>query len=135
MKSSSYSTSSNSALSVSSTVFLARFFMSLRSDISSTDTIFADTARAPFINDLLFSRWKSYAGALSAFRYAVVNLRKKLCVARRSSSTPESPLRQASRPTVAAAPQKRKDSHPKKDSRLCSERGARRPPASIPLFK
>ena len=79
MKRRSYSTSSSSALSVSSTVFLARFFMFLRSDISSTDTIFADTARASFINDLLYSRWKSYAGARTAFRYAVVNLRKKFC--------------------------------------------------------
>lgn len=80
MKSRSYPTSSSSALSVSSTVFLARFFMSLHSDIPSTDTMFADTVRAPFVNDLLFSRRKSYAGARSAFRYAVVNSRMKLCV-------------------------------------------------------
>ena len=56
MKSHSYSTSSSSALSVSCTVFLTRFFMSLRSDSSSTDTMFADTAHAPFVGDLLFSR-------------------------------------------------------------------------------
>ncbi len=56
MKSRSYSTSSSSALNVSSTVFLTRFFMSLRSDSSSTDTMFADTARTPFVGDLLFSR-------------------------------------------------------------------------------
>lgn len=37
--------------------------MSLHSDSSSTDTMFADTARAPFVGDLLFSRWKSYDGA------------------------------------------------------------------------
>ena len=54
--------------------------MSLGSDSSSTDTMFADAARAPFVNDLLFSRWKSYDGARAVFRYAVVNLRKKLCV-------------------------------------------------------
>lgn len=54
--------------------------MSLRSDSSSTDTMFAGTARAPFVNDLLFSRWKSYDGTRAEFRYAVVNLRKKLCV-------------------------------------------------------
>ena len=35
---------------------LTRFFMSLRSDSSSTDTTFADTARAPLVDDLLFSR-------------------------------------------------------------------------------
>lgn len=34
----------------------------------------------PFVNDLLFSRWKSYDGARTVFRYTVVNLRKKLCV-------------------------------------------------------
>lgn len=65
------------ALSVSSTVFLTRFYMPLGSDSSSTDTMFADTARAPFVNDLLFSRWKSYDGARAVFHYAVVNLRKK----------------------------------------------------------
>ena len=54
--------------------------MSLRSDSSSTDTMFADTARAPFVNNLLFSRWKSYDGARAVFRYAVVNLRKIICV-------------------------------------------------------
>ena len=54
--------------------------MSLGSDSSSTDTMFADTARTPFVNDLLFSRWKSYDGARGEFRYVVVNLRKKLCV-------------------------------------------------------
>ncbi len=80
MKSRSYSTSSSSALNVSSTVFLTRFFMSLRSDSSSTDTMFADTARTPFVGDLLFSRQKSYDGVRTVFRYAVVNLRKKLCV-------------------------------------------------------
>lgn len=67
-------------MSVSSTVFLTRFFMSLRSDSSSTVTMFADTARASFVVDLLFSRWKSFDGARAVFRYAVVNLRKKLCV-------------------------------------------------------
>lgn len=56
MKSRSYSTSSSSALNVSSAVFLTRFFMSLRSDSSSTDTMFVDTARTPFVGDLLFSR-------------------------------------------------------------------------------
>lgn len=61
------------ALSVSSTVFLTRFYMPLGSDSSSTDTMFADTARAPFVNDLLFSRWKSYDEARAVFRYAVVN--------------------------------------------------------------
>ena len=50
------------------------------SDPSSTDAMSADTARAPFVNDLLFSRWKSYDGSRAVFRYAVVNLRKKLCV-------------------------------------------------------
>lgn len=54
--------------------------MSLGSDSSSTDTMFADAARAPFVNDLLFSRWKSYDGARAVFRYAVVNLRKIICV-------------------------------------------------------
>lgn len=39
--------SSTSELNVSSTVFLTRFFMSLRSDSSSTYTMFADTTRAP----------------------------------------------------------------------------------------
>ena len=39
--------SSSGALSVSSTVFLTRFLMSLRSDSSSTDAMFADAARAP----------------------------------------------------------------------------------------
>lgn len=50
-----------------------RFYMSLHSDTSSTDTMFADTARAPFVGDLLFSRWKSYDGARAVFRYALVN--------------------------------------------------------------
>lgn len=54
--------------------------MSLGSDSSSTDAMFADTARAPFANGLLFSRWKSYDGVRAVFRYAVVNLRKKICV-------------------------------------------------------
>ena len=71
---------SSGVSSVSSTVFLTRFYMSLRSNSSSTDTIFADTARAPFVNDLLFNRWKSYDGARAVFRHAVVNLRKKICV-------------------------------------------------------
>lgn len=70
--------SSSSALSVSSTVFLTRFFMSLRSDSSSTDTMFADTA--PLANDLLFCRKQSYDGTRAVFRYAIVNLRKKSCV-------------------------------------------------------
>ena len=39
--------------------------------------MFADTAR-PRVNDLLFSRWKSYDGARSVFRYAAANLRKNL---------------------------------------------------------
>ena len=39
--------SSTSALGVSSTVFLTRFYMSLRSDSSSTYTMFADTTRIP----------------------------------------------------------------------------------------
>lgn len=67
-------------MSVSSTVFLTRFYMSLHSDPSSTDTMFADTARAPSVGDLLFSRWKSYDGAWVVIRYADVTLRKKLCV-------------------------------------------------------
>lgn len=50
------------------------------SDPSSTDAMFADAARAPFVSDLLFSRLKSYDDAWAVFRYAVVNLRKKLCV-------------------------------------------------------
>ena len=54
--------------------------MSLRRDPSPTDTMFADTARASFVGDLLFSRWKSYDGARAVFRYAVVNLRKIICV-------------------------------------------------------
>ena len=49
-------TSSSGGLSVSSMVFPTRFLMSLRSDSSSTDTLFADAARAPLVNDLLFSR-------------------------------------------------------------------------------
>lgn len=47
--------------------------MSLRSDSSSTDTMFADTARAPFVGDLLFIRWKSYVGARGVFLHAAVN--------------------------------------------------------------
>lgn len=39
--------------------------------------MFADTTRVPFVNDLLFSRWKSYDGALAVFCYMVANLRKK----------------------------------------------------------
>lgn len=42
--------------------------------------MFADAARAPFVDDLLFSRPKSYDGARAVFRHAVVNLRKELCV-------------------------------------------------------
>ena len=57
-----------------------RFYMSLRSNSSSTDTIFTDAARAPFVGDLLFSCWKSYDGAWVVIRYADVTLRKKLCV-------------------------------------------------------
>lgn len=53
--------------------------MSFRSDSSSTDTMFSDTARAPFVNDLLSSCWKSYDGAWAVFGCAVANLRKKLC--------------------------------------------------------
>lgn len=73
-------TSSSGGLSVSSMVFPTRFFMSLRSDSSPVGTMFADASRAPFVNDLLFSRWNPYEGARAVFRYAVVNLRKKLCV-------------------------------------------------------
>lgn len=50
-----------------------RFYMSLRSNFSSTDTISADTARAPFVGDLLFIRWKSYDGARAVFLHAAVN--------------------------------------------------------------
>jgi|GEM_PF-1425051 len=57
--------------------FLTRISISLLSDSSSTDTMFADTARAPFVEDLLFSSWKSYEGAQDVFRYAVENLRMK----------------------------------------------------------
>ena len=71
MKSRSYSNSSSSALSISSTVRLTRFLMSLRSDPLPTATMFADTSRPPLVNDLLFSSWKSYRGARDVFRYAV----------------------------------------------------------------
>lgn len=54
--------------------------MPLRSNTVSTDTVFANMDRVPFVNDLLFSRRKSYDRARAVFRYAVVNLRKKLCV-------------------------------------------------------
>ena len=54
--------------------------MSLRSDTSSTDTMFADVAHAPFVGDLLFSRQKSHDGTRSALYHAVINLRKKFCV-------------------------------------------------------
>lgn len=47
--------------------------MLLRSDLSSTDAMFVDTARAPFVGDLLFSHLKSYDGVRAVFRYAVVN--------------------------------------------------------------
>ena len=56
MKRRSQSSSSSSALSDSSTVFLTRFFMSLCSDFSPTVTMLAGTARTPFVGDLLFSR-------------------------------------------------------------------------------
>lgn len=46
------------------------------SDPSSTDAMFADAARAPFVSNLLFSRLKSYDDARIVFRYTVVNLRK-----------------------------------------------------------
>lgn len=55
--------------------------MPLRSNSVSTDTVFANMDRVPFVNDLLFSRRKSFDGARAVFRHAVVNLRKKLCVA------------------------------------------------------
>ena len=42
--------------------------------------MFADASRAPFVDDLLFSRWKSFDWARVVVRYAVVNLRKKLFV-------------------------------------------------------
>lgn len=54
--------------------------MPLRSNSVSTDAVFANMDRVPFVNDLLFSRWKSYDGARTVSRYAVVNLRKKICV-------------------------------------------------------
>lgn len=47
----------------------------------------ADTARAPFVNDLLFSRKKSYDGAWAAFRHADVNLRKKSCATSNGAPT------------------------------------------------
>lgn len=47
---------------------------------TSTDAMFADTVRGPFVGDLLFSRWKSYDRAHAVFRYAAGNLRKKFCV-------------------------------------------------------
>lgn len=72
--------SSTSASSFSSTVLLTRFLMSLRSDSSSTNTMFTDTARALFVNDSLFSREKSFGGARAVIRRVVVNLRKRLCV-------------------------------------------------------
>lgn len=72
--------SSSSALNVSSTVFLTKFSMSLRSDYPSTAMVFAGTARVPFVNNLLFSRQKSHDKAQGVFRYAVVILRNKLCV-------------------------------------------------------
>lgn len=65
---------SSSALSASSTVFLIRFYMSLRSNSPSTDNDIHRHGPRPFVNDLLFSRWKSYDGVRAVFRYAVVNL-------------------------------------------------------------
>lgn len=65
---------------VSSTFFLTRFLMSPRSDSSSTDTMLSDTARVPFACGWLLGRLKSYAGTPAVLRYAVVNLRRILCV-------------------------------------------------------
>lgn len=59
---------------------------SASSDPSSTDAMFADAARAPFRRRFVFSRLKSYDGARAVFRYAVVNLRKELCVTSRGYS-------------------------------------------------
>lgn len=42
--------------------------------------MFADAALAPFVDDLLFSRLKSYDDAWMVFLYVSVNLCKKLCV-------------------------------------------------------
>ena len=53
---------------------------SASSDPSSTDAMFADAARVPFVDDLLFSRLKSYDDAWIVFLYVSVNLCKKLCV-------------------------------------------------------
>lgn len=50
------------------------------SDPSSTDMMFADTVRGPFVGDLLLGCWKSYDRAHAVFRYAAGNLRKKFCV-------------------------------------------------------
>ena len=49
-------------------------FMSLRSDTSSTDTMSADEAHAPFVGDLLFCRQKSHDGTRPASHHAVINL-------------------------------------------------------------
>lgn len=49
-------------------------------EASSTDAMFADAARVPFVDDLLFSRLKSYDDAWTVFLYVSVNLCKKLCV-------------------------------------------------------
>lgn len=60
---------------------LGRLFFGQRvEDPSSIDAMFADSARASFVDDLLFSRQKSYDDAWTVFLCVVVNLRKKLCV-------------------------------------------------------
>ena len=41
----------------------------------------------------MFSRWKSYDGARAVFRYAVVDLRKKLCVTAERSIVKSSSLK------------------------------------------
>lgn len=47
---------------------------SASSDPSSIDAMFAEAARTPFVDALLFSRLKSYDGARAVFRYVLVHL-------------------------------------------------------------
>ena len=70
---STMASSSSGALSVSSTVFLTRFLMSLCSDSSSTDEIFADAARAPssMICCLAVRNHKTGRGPCSAMRLSI----------------------------------------------------------------
>lgn len=57
-------------------VFLGGVFISLHSSSSSTVTMFANSARIPFVCDSLLSRQRPHDRARTVLRHVVVNFQK-----------------------------------------------------------